>query len=213
MQQDHSIDFVTMLLAFRADVSIMNNLKKTPLDVFLDKYRHNAPIPAEGDEVVSLLKSSSRAKCDTDGGTLQTEHDIKPPMQKPQDDDEKEVDTFHKAENRFRTDDDYYTYVCRKFYESHTAIQSAVDIPLSIDGNTDFLAALSLQICERRQMQKAGSRMLFLDGGGMKGLLQIDLMCEIEERTGRRIVELFDWIIGTSVGAVMAMALVHGKEV
>ena len=34
---------------------------------------------------------------------------------------------------------------------------------------------------------------------------------EIEYRTGRKIVELFDWIIGTSTGGILALALVYSK--
>ena len=58
---------------------------------------------------------------------------------------------------------------------------------------------------------KKGERMLFLDGGGMRGLLEIEVLLEIERRTGRQIVELFDWIVGTSIGGVIALALVYGK--
>ena len=56
-----------------------------------------------------------------------------------------------------------------------------------------------------------GSRLLFLDGGGMKGLIQIEILCHIEKMTGKKITELFDWIIGTSTGAIVAMALIYSK--
>ena len=51
---------------------------------------------------------------------------------------------------------------------------------------------------------------MFLDGGGMKGLVQIEALVQLEEATGRRITELFDWIIGTSTGGIVALALVYG---
>ena len=60
--------------------------------------------------------------------------------------------------------------------------------------------------------QKAGSRILVLDGGGMRGLVQLEILCQIEEATGRRITELFDWIIGTSTGVIIALALVYGEN-
>uniref|UniRef100_A0A1X7U4U8 PNPLA domain-containing protein n=1 Tax=Amphimedon queenslandica TaxID=400682 RepID=A0A1X7U4U8_AMPQE len=44
---------------------------------------------------------------------------------------------------------------------------------------------------------------LFLDGGGIRGLIQIEIMSIIEQRTGRSITELFDWIVGTSTGGVV----------
>ena len=56
-----------------------------------------------------------------------------------------------------------------------------------------------------------GSRLLFLDGGGMKGLIQVEILCQIEKMTGKKITELFDWIIGTSTGAIVAMSLIYSK--
>ena len=53
--------------------------------------------------------------------------------------------------------------------------------------------------------------MLFLDGGGVRGLVEIEVLMEIERRTRRRIVDLFDWIVGTSIGAVIALGLVYGE--
>ena len=58
-----------------------------------------------------------------------------------------------------------------------------------------------------------GSRILCLDGGGVKGLVQIEMLRQIEQRTGKRIVELFDWIVGTSTGGIIALALVHGISI
>ena len=36
------------------------------------------------------------------------------------------------------------------------------------------------------------NRMLFLDGGGIRGLVEIEILMEIERRSERKIVELFD---------------------
>ena len=52
-----------------------------------------------------------------------------------------------------------------------------------------------------------------MDGGGIKGLVLIDMLSTIEKITGRRIVDLFDWIIGTSTGGILALALVYGKAI
>lgn len=54
-----------------------------------------------------------------------------------------------------------------------------------------------------------GNRILSLDGGGIRALIQIDILCEIERLTGKKITELFDWIIGTSSGGIVALALVY----
>ena len=64
----------------------------------------------------------------------------------------------------------------------------------------------TLRIC-----RKAGSRILSLDGGGMRGLIEIEILCQIEEATGRKITELFDWIVGTSAGGILVLAMVYGN--
>ena len=58
---------------------------------------------------------------------------------------------------------------------------------------------------------EGGSRILFLDGGGIKGLVQLEVLMQLEEKTGRKITELFDWIVGTSTGGVIALTLVYGE--
>eukprot|EP00731_Ephydatia_muelleri_P031640 Em0023g147a len=59
---------------------------------------------------------------------------------------------------------------------------------------------------------KGGSRILCLDGGGMKGLAQIEVLSQLEVATGRKITQLFDWIVGTSTGAIIALAMVYAKR-
>lgn len=57
-----------------------------------------------------------------------------------------------------------------------------------------------------------GQRILCLDGGGLKGLILIEVLIYIEKLTGKKIVELFDWIVGTSTGGIIALALVYGMK-
>ena len=63
----------------------------------------------------------------------------------------------------------------------------------------------------RSHHTRPGSRVLFLDGGGIRGLVQIEILIELERRTGRKITEMFDWIIGTSTGGIVALGLVYGE--
>ncbi len=55
-------------------------------------------------------------------------------------------------------------------------------------------------------------RILSLDGGGLRGLTQLIILKRIEEKTGKRIHELFDLIIGTSTGAIIAAGLTATKN-
>ncbi|XP_040262802.1 85/88 kDa calcium-independent phospholipase A2 isoform X2 [Bufo bufo] len=55
-------------------------------------------------------------------------------------------------------------------------------------------------------------RLLCLDGGGIRGLVLIQLLIAIEKIAGRPIKELFDWVSGTSTGGILALAVVHGKS-
>ena len=59
--------------------------------------------------------------------------------------------------------------------------------------------------------QRNGDRVLCLDGGGIKGLILIELLSCVEKVTGKKIIDLFDWFVGTSTGAILALALVYSK--
>ncbi|KAA0165995.1 hypothetical protein FNF31_01609 [Cafeteria roenbergensis] len=50
-----------------------------------------------------------------------------------------------------------------------------------------------------------GLSILAMDGGGIKGLVTLESLRQIERHTGRRIHELFDLIGGTSTGGLLAM--------
>ena len=58
----------------------------------------------------------------------------------------------------------------------------------------------------------SGERILCLDGGGIKGLVQIEVLMQIEQLAGRKITELFNWIVGTSTGGIIALAMVYGER-
>ncbi|XP_078387742.1 85/88 kDa calcium-independent phospholipase A2 isoform X2 [Cetorhinus maximus] len=61
-------------------------------------------------------------------------------------------------------------------------------------------------------MHQRYDRLLCLDGGGIRGLVLIQLLIAIEQTAGQPIRELFDWISGTSTGGILALAIVHGKS-
>ncbi|XP_035195163.1 85/88 kDa calcium-independent phospholipase A2 isoform X2 [Oxyura jamaicensis] len=63
-----------------------------------------------------------------------------------------------------------------------------------------------------REGGRSYDRLLCLDGGGIRGLVLIQLLLAIEKAAGRPIREIFDWIAGTSTGGILALAIVHGKS-
>lgn len=52
--------------------------------------------------------------------------------------------------------------------------------------------------------------LLCLDGGGIKGLVLIQMLIALEREAGRPTRELFDWVAGTSTGGILALAIIHG---
>ena len=57
-----------------------------------------------------------------------------------------------------------------------------------------------------------GIRILSIDGGGMRGLIALEILKAIELQTGQRIHETFDLICGVSTGAIMASFLGFHKK-
>jgi patatin-like phospholipase/acyl hydrolase len=50
-------------------------------------------------------------------------------------------------------------------------------------------------------------RILSIDGGGIRGLIPAMVLAELERRTEQRTADLFDFVAGTSTGAIVAAAL------
>src|SRR5690349_5193892 len=50
-------------------------------------------------------------------------------------------------------------------------------------------------------------RVLTLHGGGIRGIINARILQELEEKSGKPITELFDYIIGTSIGGIIAAGL------
>lgn len=51
------------------------------------------------------------------------------------------------------------------------------------------------------------TRILSIDGGGIRGIIPARVLEEIEARSGRRVHELFDLVAGTSTGALLALGV------
>uniref|UniRef100_A0A915A7V4 phospholipase A2 n=1 Tax=Parascaris univalens TaxID=6257 RepID=A0A915A7V4_PARUN len=53
---------------------------------------------------------------------------------------------------------------------------------------------------------------LSLDGGGIKGLVLIQILLHIENELGYPIMDHFKWLAGTSTGAIIALSLARGDS-
>jgi len=42
-------------------------------------------------------------------------------------------------------------------------------------------------------------------------VIQLEALSQIEQASGKRTVEMFDWIVASGVGAFLVMAMVYGK--
>ena len=56
-------------------------------------------------------------------------------------------------------------------------------------------------------------KMLALDGGGIRGVLTLAILAAIEKQLGQRLGDYFDYIAGTSTGAIIAAGLAKGMSV
>ena len=135
-----------------------------------------------------------------------------------------------KKEERLCTNDNINEFVKRKgtnalYRELEINVSRRMSMSSTIGGHDD---AYSLVLQQReialynKTLKKpkqivtehgirGGSRLLFLDGGGLKGLVQLEVLMELEERTQCSISDLFDWIVGTSTGGIIALAIVYGE--
>ncbi len=53
----------------------------------------------------------------------------------------------------------------------------------------------------------APRRILSIDGGGIKGAMPAAFLATVEEATGKRLIDYFDLIAGTSTGGILALGL------
>lgn len=62
----------------------------------------------------------------------------------------------------------------------------------------------------QQSLKKKKLKLLSLDGGGIRGLIMIQLMDWLERTSGLKMVDVFDWISGTSTGGILALMLASG---
>lgn len=75
---------------------------------------------------------------------------------------------------------------------------------------TYAMAMASSQTSESGKRKRCNA--LSLDGGGVRGLLLVVMLIELEKAVGQPILHCFDWVAGTSTGAILALGLAAGKS-
>lgn len=55
-------------------------------------------------------------------------------------------------------------------------------------------------------------RVLSLDAGGIRGILELHVLTELERQTGKPVSQLFDLVVGSSTGAVIGASLLVPEE-
>lgn len=224
---------VKVLLAFGANINLTNKKGKTPIDMcYKDSDIAYPPqmgqqLQSEQIQVVSMNSKhdSVRLLLKECGGETGRRHEsIRGPKRtatkvfkrtstirkKPPQKVQQELVSENCVRERSGLESDWCMEVAKLYHETWTKARIYPAPTFSAD--LKDAAQLGSQVRLMRLLQMAGSRILTLDGGGMKGIIEVELLEQIENATGRKIVELFDWIVGTSVGGVIAAALVYGKK-
>ena len=78
--------------------------------------------------------------------------------------------------------------------------------------NADNMSALRRQAFDNLKIAPERRVILCLDGGGMRGILTIQLLKKLEETAGIPCYELFDMVAGTSTGGIIAGLITTGHS-
>ncbi|XP_060578993.1 85/88 kDa calcium-independent phospholipase A2-like isoform X3 [Ruditapes philippinarum] len=183
VQQD-DIDLVRIFVVFGADVNQKNSTSHSP--------RHVAAVSKgkNKDVILHMLHVSGAKRCDSSvkgcmaGCSSEGRFNGKP--------DERCKSLFN-LDKMALFDDMLCTAVsCTAKYDNGKG-EALLDLA---DGPTDI-----------------GDRILCLDGGGIRGLVLVQLLAALQEAAGVPLKDMFDWIGGTSTGGLLALAIGVGKNI
>ncbi|XP_001604975.1 85/88 kDa calcium-independent phospholipase A2 isoform X1 [Nasonia vitripennis] len=74
-----------------------------------------------------------------------------------------------------------------------------------------YVSSMEKMATKKRKRTKGG-RLLCLDGGGIRGLVLVQTLLEVESVLQKPISSCFDWISGTSTGGILALGIATGKN-
>jgi uncharacterized protein len=67
-------------------------------------------------------------------------------------------------------------------------------------------------VSDHDERDNSPCRVLSIDGGGMRGIVPATILAELERQTGKLVPELFDVVVGTSTGSMLAVGLTLPDE-
>jgi len=107
----------------------------------------------------------------------------------------------------------YGKWEARKKTEKHRPL---AEILRSVEEPKLLRDAVQLKLIKEKAAQKKPNsqalRLLSLDGGGIRGLVLIQILMELEDRLPSPLVNHIDWLGGTSTGAILALAIADGTS-
>ena len=212
-----------MIIAFGADLNCQNRFGDTPLDLVSDA--RNQGEHHEIHEMLTVLHAAPG------GSTSPTSpYSLQPLNESINSITNESYDIEESQQLGTYLDDKRHTAFVFKLEELLSkqnlefSVNTNVSLPPGMMDNLGTHTFFDAMIARQNQLLRinewkstvefkkgSGSRMLYLDGGGVRGLIEIEVLERIEALTGRRITELFDWIIGTSTGGILALCLVYRK--
>lgn len=93
--------------------------------------------------------------------------------------------------------------------------QKFLHLDLSAEKNRIKFAFENIKLKKSRTKdneRKQGANMLCLDGGGIRGMLTVQLLADIEKRLKHPIASYFKWMAGTSTGSFIVTFLTQGRS-
>lgn len=94
------------------------------------------------------------------------------------------------------------------YFKSDTSITYFQVIgPTNRDILNLMLSVAAMEVASYKHKDKFPNkgRLLSLDGGGIRGLILVQMLLELEGVLGKSINSCFDWLAGTSTGGILAL--------
>uniref|UniRef100_A0A0C9QTL1 phospholipase A2 n=1 Tax=Fopius arisanus TaxID=64838 RepID=A0A0C9QTL1_9HYME len=101
-----------------------------------------------------------------------------------------------------------------KFDENYNGVappEPPTSVPRTILDQMLYVSSME-QMAFNKPKKLKGGRLLCLDGGGIRGLVLVQVLIEIEQILNKPVINCFDWIAGTSTGGILALGIASGKS-